>query len=320
MSNKNIPHLLDEPPILVYPSLAKALKNVNKAIILQQLHFLLNMAKLTNNRYVEVDGKWWVYNSYKEWKSKHFTWLAEVTIKGLFGMLESDGLIISRQGVKDSFDRKKWYTINYDSYLSYISSIGQNLSDVHEIKNISWDEQNLSDDNRKSETPNSEKREERETRSRATPPIPDTSIHPLIQTWASIRGIDCVNIGAPVFTSKDVTLARKMAKWEKPPTEDEIKQAIKLSKAKEYAFRFLEEDIPKLRLASKAVQPESPDLPRHLRKRPIELIGVTHMDGEELHFADDPPLQLPPVIKTGVLTGDDISPELRAIGITEIWR
>lgn len=155
-TKNNIPHLLDEPPISVYPSLAKALGNVNKAIILQQLHFLLNAARLSNNRYVEVDGKWWVYNSYKQWREDHFTWLAEVTIKGLFGMLEHDGLVISRQGVKDAFDRRKWYTIDYKAYMAYISSIGQKVSDVHEIKNISWEGQNLSDDNRKSETPYSE--------------------------------------------------------------------------------------------------------------------------------------------------------------------
>ncbi len=159
-----------------------------------------------------------------------------------------------------------------------------------------------------------------ESAPKGAPPVSNTSIHPLIQTWASIRGIDCVNIGAPVFTSKDVTLAKKMAKWPTEPTEDEIRQAIKSSKAKEYAFRFLEEDIPKLRLASKAAQPESPDLPRHLRNRPPELMGITHLNGEELHFADDPPPKPAPEVKTGKLTGDDVSPELRAMGITEIWR
>lgn len=166
---KAIPHLLDEPPISVYPSLAKALGNVNKAIILQQVHFLLNAARLSNNKYVEIDGKWWVYNSYKQWKDSHFTWLAEVTIKGLFGMLEHDGLIISRQGVKDAFDRKKWYTIDYDRYLTYISSIGQKVSDVLEIKSIPSEIQKVSSDNRKSETPNSESKNNTRAKAQSTP-------------------------------------------------------------------------------------------------------------------------------------------------------
>lgn len=157
MSEKRIiPHLLEEPPISLYPSLAVALGNVNKAIILQQVHYLLQSAKLSKNAYVFVDDKWWVYNSYKEWR-KYFPWLAEVTIKGLFGMLEHDGIIISQQGVKDKLDRRKWYTIDYDAYLSHISCIGQNLSDEHEIKNIPSDGQNLSDVNKESENSNSEK-------------------------------------------------------------------------------------------------------------------------------------------------------------------
>ena len=163
MAKHNIPHLLNENPINLYPSLAKALGNVNKAIVLQQVHFLLNMAKLTRNKYVEVDGKWWVYNSYKQWQENHFTWLAERTIKALFNALEKDGIIISRQGVKDAFDRRKWYTIDYDVYLTYVSSIGQKMSDVHRAKNVPSEGQEKSDDIRKSETPNSENENQRKS-------------------------------------------------------------------------------------------------------------------------------------------------------------
>jgi len=91
------------------------------------------------------------------------------------------------------------------------------------------------------------------------------------------------------------------------------------AKFKTFSPRALSTHLSEYR-ATRLDQPEAPDLPRHLRKRPIELYGITHMNGEELHYADDPPSQPPPVVKTGILTGDDISPELRAIGITEIWR
>lgn len=138
---RNIPHLMDEPPISVYPSLAKALGNVNKAIMLQQLHFLLNVAKQSKNAYVNVDGKWWVYNSYEQWQ-EYFPWLSTSTIKGLFGMLEHDGLVVSRQGVKNGFDRRKWYTLDYNAYLTYVQSIGQNLSDV-ETEIVQSDGQDL---------------------------------------------------------------------------------------------------------------------------------------------------------------------------------
>lgn len=81
-------------------------------------------------------------------------------------------------------------------------------------------------------------------------PTPSTTapLHPLIALWATIRKIDAVNIGAPIFTNKDLATAKRMAKWDTPPTEDEIKNAITNSKALAYAFQWLEGDIPKLRL------------------------------------------------------------------------
>lgn len=166
-TRKRIPYLLDEQPITFYPSLAKALKNPNLAIILQQLHFLLNVAKQNNNQYVFVDNRWWVYNSYAEWQEKEFSWLSQSTIKGLFGMLEEKGIVLSRQGVHNSFDRKKWYTIDYDKFAEVVQSIGQILSDVHETDFGSSDEQDLSGDNKVSESSSSDSEQE-DKRSRAT--------------------------------------------------------------------------------------------------------------------------------------------------------
>lgn len=157
MSNyRSMPKLLDEPPISLYPSLAVAFGNVNLAIIFQQLHFLMNVAETAQNNYVHVDGRWWVYNSYTEWKDKYFQWLGVSTLKALFGVLEEKGLVLSRQGVKDKFDRRKWYTINYEAYEQFIQSMGQNLAHVHGTKSSSSESQQMSDDNKESETPYSE--------------------------------------------------------------------------------------------------------------------------------------------------------------------
>lgn len=106
-------HLIDESPLLVLPTLAVKL-GINKAIIFQQLHFLLNTQKTAKNKYNHVNEKWWVYNSYREWEEDYFPWLSETTIKRLFIELETDGLVISMQSVKNKSDRRKWYTIDYD--------------------------------------------------------------------------------------------------------------------------------------------------------------------------------------------------------------
>ncbi len=85
------------------------------------------------------------------------------------------------------------------------------------------------------------------------PAIPNP--HPLIKVWAEVLGIDTINIGAPVYTTRDLALAKRMAKWEAPPTDDEIRTVIKASKAQKYHFDWLEGDIPKMRLAkSKPVE------------------------------------------------------------------
>lgn len=112
---QRITGLIDESPLLVYPSLAQALKNINKAIIVQQLHFLINVAKKSRNHYVLIDGRWWVYNSYEEWR-EYFSWLSKGAIQRLFLEMEHDGYILSRQGVKNPRDRRKWYTIDYDAW------------------------------------------------------------------------------------------------------------------------------------------------------------------------------------------------------------
>lgn len=144
MSNKtNIPSLLDEPPIVLYPSLAKAL-GVNQAAVFQQLHYLLIATKIGKNKYNFVDNKWWVYNTYEEWM-EYFTWLRPSTIKQCFLDLETLGIVVSQQGVKKPTDRRKWYTIDYEAWEKFRESIGQNLSDERTKSVPSMNGQNLSD-------------------------------------------------------------------------------------------------------------------------------------------------------------------------------
>lgn len=114
-------HLLDEPPIMVYPSLAKAI-GINQAIVLQQLHWLLNATERSKNKYNFVDGRWWVYNTYAEWQ-EYFCWLSVPAIKTLFLQLERDGFILTQQGVKKATDRRKWYTIDYETWNKFSEGI-----------------------------------------------------------------------------------------------------------------------------------------------------------------------------------------------------
>lgn len=127
--------LMDEPPINFYPSLAVAL-GVNEAIIFQQLHFLLGVTEKAKSKYNLVDGRWWVYNSYKEWQANYFPWIHEGTIKRLFLDLEERGLVSSMQSVKHASDRRKWYTINYEAWEQFELTIGTNCSDGSMEQNV----------------------------------------------------------------------------------------------------------------------------------------------------------------------------------------
>ena len=139
--------LIQEPPILFLPSLAKRFKDekgidpADAAIIMQQLHYKMEAAKESDNRYVYIDQKWWVYNSYPEWE-QCFIWLNQSKIKRILNKLEDLGLIDSRQGVKSATDRRKWYTINYVNLDKYMNPDCVDLSDAS-VQNAPMEESKM---------------------------------------------------------------------------------------------------------------------------------------------------------------------------------
>jgi hypothetical protein len=99
--------LIAEPPLLVLPSLAKAI-GLNEAIFLQQLHYWLQ-GKSGKAR----DGRLWVYNTYEEWAEQLPFWSIR-TIRRIVGDLESRGLVISTSEYNtQKMDRTKWYSLDY---------------------------------------------------------------------------------------------------------------------------------------------------------------------------------------------------------------
>ncbi|WP_294837220.1 hypothetical protein [uncultured Lactobacillus sp.] len=113
--NNNL--LISEPPLQVIPSLAVALKSVDKAVILQQIHYWLQRSKNIE------DGHHWVFNTVKEWHQQ-FPWLAEKTVQRYLKDLCDKGLLITGNFNKANFDRTKWYRINYDALDKLANSKG----------------------------------------------------------------------------------------------------------------------------------------------------------------------------------------------------
>ena len=113
--------LLDEPPLCILPSLAKAV-GLNEAIILQQVHYWLGENKLRGNNF--VDGYYWTYNSLSAWH-KQFPFFSEGTIKRAFSKLEQLGILVKAH-YGNALDRRKWSRIDYDVLNDYLARSGQN--------------------------------------------------------------------------------------------------------------------------------------------------------------------------------------------------
>ena len=101
--------LIEESPLTFQPSLAVAI-GWKEAIVLQQVQYWITNPKNTG---YEQDGYKWVYNTYKDWKTENFPFWSEATIKRTFLSLEEKGLLISIQPMKNTYDREKYYRINY---------------------------------------------------------------------------------------------------------------------------------------------------------------------------------------------------------------
>ena len=103
--------LLNERPILVLPKLATKI-GLNEAMLLQQIHYWATYKK--NLR----DGFYWVYNSYAGWEEQ-FPFFSKATIGRALRKLEEMNLVIVGNFNKASFDKTKWYRVNYEELLKY---------------------------------------------------------------------------------------------------------------------------------------------------------------------------------------------------------
>lgn len=133
--------LQGENPIPMIPKLAVMLGDVNKSLILQQVHYWCEKAQ---ERGVNLrDGHFWTWKSYEKWKSTNFPWMSESSVKKAFLDLEKKGYLISAQYSKGTYLRTKWYRVDYDRLnadfakfdfcpiddTDFVQSIGQNMSD-----------------------------------------------------------------------------------------------------------------------------------------------------------------------------------------------
>lgn len=102
--------LIEDRPIMFLPSLAKALGSCERAIVLQQIHWL---SRLPNSGMWDDDGLHWVWGTYEEWCNDYFMMWSPHTLAKIIRKLEEMGVLISAQLRAHEHDRTKFYRIDY---------------------------------------------------------------------------------------------------------------------------------------------------------------------------------------------------------------
>lgn len=103
----NSPLLINEPPLMVLPSLAVAV-GVNEAIILQQIHYWCSDKRSKTVH----QGHVWTYNTAVEWKEQFPFWSVD-TIRRAIKNLREKGVLVALKLADNKYDHTLYYRIEY---------------------------------------------------------------------------------------------------------------------------------------------------------------------------------------------------------------
>lgn len=108
--------LIDDRPIMFLPALAKALGSCERAIVLQQIHWLSRQP----NSGMWEDGLHWIWGTYEDWCRDYFFMWSPHTLAKHIRNLEDAGVLISAQLRAHEHDRTKFYRVDYESLQSML--------------------------------------------------------------------------------------------------------------------------------------------------------------------------------------------------------
>lgn len=114
--------LFDKHPIVVDTKIATAL-GLNEAIVLQQLNYWLHSKSAK-----EINGKYWVYNTFDNWQKDNFPFWSVKTIKRTMGSLRKSGIVLTDNFNKAGFDKTRWYSID-EKKLNEVMSLREGQND-----------------------------------------------------------------------------------------------------------------------------------------------------------------------------------------------
>ena len=110
--------------LIINTNLALVLGDLNEAIVLNQLNYWLGINRKAGKNF--IDDRYWVYNSYSDWKARDFPYWSEKTIQRTFTRLENKGVVVSANYNKLAIDKTKWYTIDTEKLQELVDEFNSN--------------------------------------------------------------------------------------------------------------------------------------------------------------------------------------------------
>ena len=97
--------------LVINPDLAKMI-GLNEAIVLNQIYYWISVNKKQNRNF--HDGKYWCYNSIREWQEENFPFWSHNTVERIFYSLRNKGLVLvgNYNNRRNGSTSTKWYTVN----------------------------------------------------------------------------------------------------------------------------------------------------------------------------------------------------------------
>lgn len=104
--------LIDDNEQLILQTRLAVLIGDRPAIALQQVHYWADRNEKMNKQTHFRDGRWWAYNTWREWQQSNFPFWTVSTIRRIFKTLEDNGLITTQ--LHEDRNSGLWVTVNYD--------------------------------------------------------------------------------------------------------------------------------------------------------------------------------------------------------------
>lgn len=134
---------------------------LNEAIVLNQIDYWINVYEEKKDADHFQDGRWWVYNTIKEWQD-NFPCFSERTIYTILKNLRDLGLVETANYNKAGYDRTLWYTINYEKLNALAENPNCKSYEMPSCKFCEMDNANLASPIPKNNTKNTQIIEEEE--------------------------------------------------------------------------------------------------------------------------------------------------------------